>query len=59
MASRGRGHRGRPRGIGQAPPRFDQPPAFDQQAFVEAVGVAAAAIAQASIASSQGGPSNL
>ena len=59
MASRGRGHRGRPRGTGQAPPTFDQPPLFDQQAFAEAVGVAAAAIAQASIAGSQGGPSNL
>ena len=59
MASRGRGHRGRPRGTGQAPPTFDQPPVFDQQAFAEAVGVAAAAIAQASIAGSQGGPSNL
>ena len=32
---------------------------FDQQAFAEAVGIAAAAIAQASIAGSQGGPSNL
>ena len=53
MASRGRGHRGRPRGIGQAPP------VFDQQAFAEAVGIAAAAITQASVASSQGGPSNL
>ena len=53
MASRGRGRRGRPRGIGQAPP------VFDQQAFAEAVGVAAAAISQASIAGSQGGPSNL
>ena len=59
MTSRGRGRRGRPRGTGQAPPTFDQPLVFDQQAFVEAVGVAAAAIAQASIASSQGGPSNL
>ena len=59
MASRGRGRRGRPRGTGQAPPTVDQPPVFDQQAFVEAVGVAAAAIAQASIAGSQGGPSNL
>ena len=59
MASRGRGRRGRPRGTGQAPPAFDQPPIFDQQAFAEAVGVAAAAIAQASIAGSQGGPSNL
>ena len=59
MTSRGRGRRGRPRGTGQAPPTFDQPLVFDQQAFVEAVGIAAAAIAQASIASSQGGPSNL
>ena len=53
MASRGQGHRRCPRGIGQAPP------VFDQQAFVEAVGIAAAAIAQASAAGSQGGPSNL
>ena len=59
MASRGRGRRGRPRGIGQAPPAFDQPLGFDQQAFVEAVGVAAAAIARASVADSQGGLSNL
>ena len=59
MASRGRERRGRPRGAGQAPPTFDQPPVFDQQAFAEAVGIAAAAIAQASIASSQGGPSNI
>ena len=53
MASRGRGRRGCPRGTGQAPP------VFDQQAFVEAVGITAAAIAQAGIAGSQGGPSNL
>ena len=59
MASRGRGRRGRPRGTGQAPPTFDQPPVFDQQAFVEAVGIAAAAIALAGIEGSQGGPSNL
>ena len=59
MASRGRGRRERPRGTSQAPPTFDQLPVFDQQAFAEAVGVAAAAIAQASIAGSQGGPSNL
>ena len=52
MASRGRGRRGRPRGIGQAPLTFDQPPVFDQHAFVEAVGVAVAAIAQAGIAGS-------
>ena len=59
MASRGRGRRGCPRCTGQEPPAFDQPPVFDQQAFAEAVGVEAAAIAQASIAGSQGGPSNL
>ena len=59
MASRGRGRRGRPRGTCQALPAFDQPPVFDQQAFAEAVGVAAAAITQARIAGSQGGPSNL
>ena len=53
MASRGRGRRGRPRGTGQAPP------VFDQQAFAEAVGIAAAAIAQTNAASSQRGPSNL
>ena len=53
MASRGRGHRGHPRGASQAPP------VFDQQAFAEAVGIAVAAIAQASAAGSQGGPSNL
>ena len=52
MASRGRGRRGRPRDTGQAPP------VFDQQAFVEVVGIAAATIAQAGIAGSQGGPSN-
>ena len=49
MASRGRGRRGRPRGASQAPP------VVDQQAFVEDVGIAAAAIAQASAAGSQGG----
>ena len=59
MASRGRGRRERPRGTGQAPPTFDQPPVFDQQAFVEAVGIAIVAIAQAGIVGSQGGPSNL
>ena len=58
MASRGRGHRGRPRGTGQAPPTLDQPPTFDQQAFVEAVGAVGAAIAQASIAGGQGDSSN-
>ena len=59
MASRGRGRRGRPRDTSQTPSTFDQPPVFDQQAFAEAVGIVAAAIAQASIAGSQGGPSNL
>ena len=58
MASRGRGRRGRPRGTGQAPPTFDQLPAFDLWAFVEAVGVVVDAIAHASIAGSQGDPSN-
>ena len=53
MASRGQGRRRHPRGTCQAAP------VFDQQAFVEAVGNAAAAIAQASAACSQGGPSNL
>ena len=53
MASRGRGHRGRPRGTGQVLL------VFDQQAFAKAIGIAAAAIAQASAAGSQGGPSNL
>ena len=53
MASQGRGRRGRPQGTGQAPP------VFDKQAFVEVVGIAATAIAHASVAGSQGGPSNL
>ena len=44
MASRGRGRRERPRGIGQAPPTFNQPPVFDQQAFVEDMGIATVAI---------------
>ena len=59
MASRGRERRGRPRGTSQGPPAFDQPPVFDQQAFVEAVGIKGATITQAGIAGSQGGPSNL
>ena len=53
MASRGRGRRGRPQGASQALS------VFDQQAFAESVGIAAATIAQASAAGSQGGPSNL
>ena len=40
MASRGRGHRGRPRGTGQAQS------VFDQRTFAEAVGITANAIAQ-------------
>ena len=59
MASRRRGRRGRPRGTGQAPPAFDQPLVFDQQAFAEAVGIAVAAIAHSGIAGSEEGPSNL
>ena len=47
MSNRGRGRRGRPRGTSQALP------IFDQQAFVEAVGIAAVAIAQASVAGNQ------
>ena len=53
MASRGRGRRGHPRGASQAPSMFDQ------QAFAEAVGIAAGAITQASATGSQGGLSNL
>ena len=53
MARRGRGRRGRPRGIGQALS------VFDQQTFAEAVGITANAIAQASIAGRQEDPSNL
>ena len=53
MASRGQGRRGHPQGTGQVPP------VLDKQTFVEAVGVAAAAITQASIAGSQEDPSNL
>ena len=53
MASRGRGRRGRLRGTGKTPP------VFDQQAFTEAVGIIAAAIAQAGIVGRQEDPSNL
>ena len=53
MASRGRGRRGLPQGIGQTPS------AFDQQAFAEAVGIAVAAIAQACAIVSQGGSNDL
>ena len=47
MASRGQGRRGRPGGANQAPP------VFDQQAFAEAISIAAAAITQASKVGSQ------
>ena len=53
MASRDRGRRGHPRGVSQTLA------IFDQQAFAEVVGVAAATIAQASAVGSQGGTSNL
>ena len=53
MARRGQGRRGCPWGTGHAPS------VFDQQTFTKAVGIAAAAIALAGIAGSQGGPSNL
>ena len=53
MASRGRGRIGSPRGTCQAPP------VFDQQAFIEAVGITAAAILQAGIADRQEYLSNL
>ena len=52
MTSRGRGRRGRPQGTGQAQL------VFDQQTFDEAVGITVNAIAHASIAGSQGDPSN-
>ena len=63
MASRGRGHRGGGRSNNQPPP------AFDQQAFLEAISAASAIIAQASVVAAtfartsategQGGTSNL
>ena len=68
MASQGTGSRGRGRrGDGQS--NNPLPPAFDQQAFMEAIGAATATIAQVSAAAatiarasataSQGGLSNL
>ena len=53
MASRGRGRKGRPQDTGKTPP------VFDKQAFGGAIGITAAAIAQAGIAGRQGDPSNL
>ena len=38
MASRGQGRRGRPRGASR------EPPVFEEQAFVEAVGIGAVAV---------------
>ena len=52
MASRGRGRRERPWGIGQAQS------VFDQRTFAEAVGITANAIAHAGIAGRQEDPSN-
>ena len=53
MASQAQGRGGHPRGASQGPP------VFDQKAFVEAVGIIAAAIEHASVVGSQGGSSNL
>ena len=53
MASRGRGRRGNPQGTGQTPP------VFVQQAFAEAIGITANAIAQAGITGRQEDPNNL
>ena len=53
MASLGRGRRGGKQGNNQPPL------VFEQRAFIEAIGVAASTIAQASTIVSQGGPSNL
>ena len=43
MANRGRGRKGHPQDTGQTPP------VFNKQAFAEAIGITAAAIAQAGI----------
>ena len=53
MTSRGRGRRGSPRGVGQAPS------AFDQQALTEAVRIAVAAIIQAYAMVNQGESNDL
>ena len=53
MAGRGRGCRDGGQGDNILPP------AFDQQAFMEAIGVAAATLTQISATRSQGGSSNL
>ena len=49
MTSRGRGSRGRGR-RGDRGSNNPLPPAFDQQAFMEAIGATTATIAQASVA---------
>ena len=59
MAGRGQGRRGRQRGAGQVPSTIDQPSAFDQQAFTEAVEIAVTAIAHACAIVRQGGSSDL
>ena len=53
MASRGRGHRGRPRGYG--PP----PPVFDLRAFMGTMGDTVTTIVQVGVAGGQEGMSNL
>ena len=59
MAGREQGRRGRPRGAGQVPSTIDQPSAFDQQAFTEAVEIAVTAITQACAIVRHGGSSDL
>ena len=53
MASQGYGRRGRPRGSSRPP--LD----FDQQAFIEAMGVVFTTIAKTSVVGGQGGLSDL
>ena len=53
MASQGRGRRGCPRGISQAPL------GFDQQAFIEVIGAVFTTIAHNSAVGGQGWSSNL
>ena len=53
MESRGRGRRGRPRGASQ------EPPVFDREAFIEAMGATIAIATQADAARGPGGANNL
>ena len=53
MAIRGRGCRSHPQGSSQPPP------AFNQQAFMEAMGTALTTIVQTNVVGGQGGPSDL